>query len=263
MKSASERDLTLEEYLQNYIRENDTSIARRVAWGGTLQRYEWAAAQIGALAPEDRVFDLGCSLGFGSNILEQTGARVIGADFHEQAAMYAQMRYPQTRMRFLAGDALALPFRSGVFRAICTFEVLEHLPVDAVPRYLSEMRRVVQPGGVCILSTPNTLYTQAEGFGMYEYHEKEYAPDELRALLSGYFSKVDLYGQRYRYTRGSFKAVESKFSYSFIARIKRLVPVGLKNLIFSTLRLDQNIAQNWEVHPHDGEISWHLLAVCR
>lgn len=53
----------------------------------------------------------------------------------------------------LVADGAALPFRSGAFSsAVCT-EVLEH--VDDPARVLAEIARVLRPGGLAFVSTPN------------------------------------------------------------------------------------------------------------
>jgi ubiquinone/menaquinone biosynthesis C-methylase UbiE len=48
-----------------------------------------------------------------------------------------------------------LPFPDGHFSLVTFSEVLEHLPVERVSFVLSELARVVQPGGVLIASSPN------------------------------------------------------------------------------------------------------------
>jgi SAM-dependent methyltransferase len=65
--------------------------------------------------------------------------------------------YPETNRRYrlvpdVFGDARRLPFVSGSFDAVFLFEVLEHLPDEH--DVLSEVRRVLRPGGRLLISVP-------------------------------------------------------------------------------------------------------------
>lgn len=53
----------------------------------------------------------------------------------------------------LAGSGL--PFRAATFDVAVLAEVLEHLPPNAVPGVLTEIARILVPGGTLILTTPN------------------------------------------------------------------------------------------------------------
>ncbi len=53
------------------------------------------------------------------------------------------------------GDILHMPFKDKVFDAVVSLEVLEH--VRGGLRALEEMKRVLKPRGVLVLSTPNKL----------------------------------------------------------------------------------------------------------
>jgi SAM-dependent methyltransferase len=73
---------------------------------------------------------------------------------------------------------------------VCSFEVIEHF--DKVDAFLSEVSRVLNPGGVFIVSTPNRERTPA---GVNPFHEKEFDAREFQEVLSRHFQTVDCYGQ--------------------------------------------------------------------
>lgn len=59
----------------------------------------------------------------------------------------------QERVRFVAGDATALPFSDRSFDAVTMFDVLEHIPDDL--KAITEALRVLKTGGFLLISTPN------------------------------------------------------------------------------------------------------------
>lgn len=70
---------------------------------------------------------------------------------------YVALDYPTTffgspRSVDVFGTALQLPFEDARFDTVVSFEVLEHVPDSR--RMLAELRRVLKPGGVLILTTP-------------------------------------------------------------------------------------------------------------
>ena len=79
------------------------------------------------------------------------GSWVVNLDFDPGFA--AAPSNQQLGVRFLGGDATALPFPDASFDAVTMFDVIEHVPADAVA--VREAWRVLRPGGHLLLSTPN------------------------------------------------------------------------------------------------------------
>jgi len=96
-----------------------------------------------------RVLDLCCGTGDLAFLAEEarSGAGVTGADFTLPMLRVARKRCREGghRSRFVQADALRLPWRDGSFDAITVGYGLRN--VADLPRALSEMRRVLAPGG--------------------------------------------------------------------------------------------------------------------
>jgi O-antigen biosynthesis protein len=147
-----------------------------------MARYRWAAA----CAPGRRVLDAGCGVGYGSLLLHEARAEsVIGVDIAPDAIEAANKRAGHVA-RFLVGDMVALPFEDASFDLVVCFEAIEH--VRDQHGALDEMRRVLGPNGVLIMSSPNRDVYQAGN----PHHTHEYMPDELYASLATRFANVEL-----------------------------------------------------------------------
>jgi demethylmenaquinone methyltransferase/2-methoxy-6-polyprenyl-1,4-benzoquinol methylase len=95
-----------------------------------------------------RILDLCCGTGDMSFLAESLGAeRVVGADFTLPMLAVARRRAQseESRSRFVAADALRLPFRDGVFDAVTVGYGLRNIADPQTA--LREMRRVLAPGG--------------------------------------------------------------------------------------------------------------------
>ncbi len=158
-------------------------------WGEHRSRYHHAAPHVAGKL----VLDVACGTGFGAAILLASGARgVIGFDLAWDA-LRESSRIPHAL--FCLGDGTRLPVADHTFDVVTSFETVEHIPnYDA---FLSEIHRVLRPGGVLIMSTPNAIHTQPiNGVPRNPYHVKEFTPAEFHELLAAHFSRVEVQGQR-------------------------------------------------------------------
>lgn len=155
------------------------------------RRIHWIAGQ----ARGDRVLDIGCSQGITSILLGREGFEVIGIDIEASRIEYAQadlaLESEETRARvtFSIGNAAELEYEESSFDTVLLGEVIEHLV--APERVLSEVVRVLRPGGVVVVTTPF-------GFLHHHDHKQTFFPTDLLALLSPYFGIVSAeIGDRY------------------------------------------------------------------
>jgi 2-polyprenyl-6-hydroxyphenyl methylase/3-demethylubiquinone-9 3-methyltransferase len=101
------------------------------------------------------VLDVGCGLGFFSERLQTHGGRVTATDIGEGLLRRVSER---TGCRCERVDALALSDHFGCsrFDIVLSSECIEHTPSPATA--LTEMIRVLRPGGLLAVSTPNWLW---------------------------------------------------------------------------------------------------------
>jgi len=105
-----------------------------------------------SLGHSNRVLDLGCGDGRLSGEIDAT--ELTAADVSATALERARRRLPVARIVELEPDA-PLPFDDGAFDLVLCAETIEH--VRDVQLLLSELRRVLRPGGVLAATTPANL----------------------------------------------------------------------------------------------------------
>ena len=166
-------------------------MARPAVIHAALARYRFAVP----LCMGKSILDIGCGAGTGPRLLAETARYCVGLDYSSETLVSFSSSFRQWRIRAVAGDALALPFRAGSFDVVSAFEVIEHLHDPA--RLLAGMKRVLAPGGMAIFSTPNRPVYSPRGTWL-DYHVREYDAAELEALLAPFFTEVALLGQAQR-----------------------------------------------------------------
>nr|WP_246429706.1 methyltransferase domain-containing protein [Prosthecomicrobium pneumaticum] len=146
---------------------------------------------------EDRtVLDLGCGVGYGTALLGARAARIEGLDHDPATIAEAERHYGGAdRIAFRVGDATALPYAAASFDLVVAFEIIEHVDAPAQQRLVAEIRRVLRPGGLAIVSTPNRpVYGRAVPVNVF--HRREMDREEFVGLLQPCFPHLHLLGQR-------------------------------------------------------------------
>lgn len=105
--------------------------------------------------PGRRVIDCGC--GSGGYVLEllKRGADALGVE-HSADKVEQYKRQAESPERVMRGNLETLEFPSNHFDLALLNEVLEHVPDDVIA--LREAFRVLKPGGVLVIFSPNRLY---------------------------------------------------------------------------------------------------------
>lgn len=105
-----------------------------------------------ALAPGESVVDIGCGPGFLSEQMAEivgSKGRVLGIDISDDLLAFARDRNKREWLTYQHGDAKALKVGDRSFDVAVSAQVLEY--VDDPDRALSEMHRVLKPGGRAVI----------------------------------------------------------------------------------------------------------------
>jgi len=152
-----------------------------------LHAYETAA---GLVHPGTRVLDVGFGEGYGSSILTAAGADYLGIEVDPEIVEHARKRYGPT---FETYDGTSIDAPDGSFDLVLAFQMIAYL--DDPQPWLREVRRVLDPGGQALVTTPNRVYRLYEGQRPWNrYHAREYSAPELEAVLEEAFPDVTVFG---------------------------------------------------------------------
>lgn len=238
---------------RGFVERIDPANSPRGVMAVHLARYNFARG----LAKGKLVLDVACGAGYGSAVLANEARRVVGVDRSEKAVRYARTLYGGVGTVFLAADAGRLPFPKGAFDAVVSFETIEHLP--DIPLYLDEIRRVLRPGGVFVVSTPKAPRTTTKPAN--PHHTIEYSSLDFRAIMEERFDSVDLYSQvraEAAVLRWLKKADVLGIRARFPVRVRRGIHTALGSRTFEEMNTgDQRIV------PGDLRRADYIVAVCR
>ncbi|MDA7417772.1 glycosyltransferase [Xenophilus arseniciresistens] len=196
-----------------------------------MHRYVWAAQFVQGKA----VLDIASGEGYGSAVLADSAASVVGVDISETAVAHARAAYTaKGNLRYLQGSADAIPCESASFDVVVSFETIEHLATQQ--EMISEIRRVLKPEGMLIISSPNKKTYSDDRAYSNEFHVKELYFDEFDALLKQQFRRVSYLGQRFVTLSTLLPASSSQATYEALGlrdgQAQPGTPAGLEPLYF-------------------------------
>jgi len=136
--------------------------------------------------PKCEALDIGCGRGEWLELLGEQGFNVRGIDLDDGMLQVCR----ELGLQALNGDALvhmrSLPSES--LSVITGFHIAEHLPFDELQRIVIEAKRLLVPGGVLILETPNpeNISVGSNHFYLDPTHLRP-IPSELLSFLPEYY----------------------------------------------------------------------------
>jgi ubiquinone/menaquinone biosynthesis C-methylase UbiE len=232
-----------------------------------LFAYETAGSR---LRSSDSVLDIGCGTGYGTRMLAGHAKQATGVDVSAETVAAATAGYGSGTCAFAVYDGARLPFGDGVFDAATSFQTIEHVQDD--DRFVAEAARVLKPGALLVLTTPNRATRLREGQRPWNrFHVREYSAHQLEALLTRHFAVVEVMGVR---ANTRMEEVE-RARVASAQRLANLDPLGLRRFaapladVIARLRSTPAPA-SW---PHqvadfyatveDRDAGCDLLAICR
>jgi SAM-dependent methyltransferase len=126
-------------------------IVRRSRFAAQM-RYE--AVMTAISETPNRVLDIGCSLGLGSDYFPHN-TQYVGLDQDVDALEFATHRFGSHGKRFINGSADQIPWPDRYFDLVVMMDVVEHMQTQKMLRVLEEVNRVMAYGGTLCLSTPD------------------------------------------------------------------------------------------------------------
>ena len=171
------------ERLETFINSRDTV--------EHLHRYAVASEYI----KDKIVLDIACGEGYGSNLMSVNASFVYSVDIDEETIESAKLKYKKNNIEFLTGSTSSIPIKDNSIDVVVSFETIEHH--DKHNEMLEEIKRVLKPNGLLIISTPDKLYYSDNRKYNNEFHIKELYKKEFKELVCKNFKNIQLLTQTY------------------------------------------------------------------
>ena len=169
--------------LQTAERSTHLDSSENVVFQRHLIAYKEAAKLI-----KGTVLEIGCGEGYGIQELAPIANKYIAIDKYESSYISkdSKLKYD---INFIQAEVPPLKeIDSDSIDFVVTFQVIEHIQDDKF--FLSEIKRVLKPGGKLVLTTPNILMSLTRS----PWHVREYTPEKMREIIESVFSVIELKG---------------------------------------------------------------------
>lgn len=179
--------------------------------------------------------EVGCGEGRGVSLLMPQTRSFTAVDKIRELVDSLQAKYPGGK--FLSMNIPPLKeLKADMYDSIVSFQVIEHIQDDAL--FLQEIHRVLKPGGIALLTTPNRKMSLSRN----PWHIREYLPSELKNLAAKIFREVEMKG-----ITGNKKVMEYyEQNKKSVNRITRFDIFNLQyHLPAALLRIPYEILNRW------------------
>jgi 2-polyprenyl-3-methyl-5-hydroxy-6-metoxy-1,4-benzoquinol methylase len=143
------------------------------------------------------VLDIACGEGYGTDLLAETAKKVIGVDIDPPTIEHAEKTYRRSNLEFMQGAAGQIPIKGeAVFDIIVSFETIEHLDEAQQHAFLGEIKRLLKPDGVLLISTPDKLPYSINRSYKNPHHRREFFEADFFTFLKTKFMHVSKFAQQ-------------------------------------------------------------------
>lgn len=133
------------------------------------------------------LLEVGCGEGRGVALLMGKSEQFTAVDKIEEALQVLRAQFPKGT--FLSMNIPPLDgLKDNTYDSVVSFQVIEHIENDHL--FLKEIHRVLKPGGIALLTTPNRKMTLTRN----PWHIREYLAEGLKKIAVGIFSNVEMKG---------------------------------------------------------------------
>lgn len=136
--------------------------------------------------PQGQALDLGCGRGEWLELLTEQGFNAKGVDLDDGMLRACRERGLQVETADAASYMQALPAES--LCLVSAFHIAEHLSFDVLQQLVAEAKRVLVPGGLLIIETPNpeNIAVGTNSFYLDPTHDRPIPPELLSFLVEYY-----------------------------------------------------------------------------
>lgn len=133
------------------------------------------------------LLEIGTGTGYGIEVVAPHTTKFTTIDKHLDSSL-KEIDLKGLNVEFKEANVPPIPFPDNSFDSVISFQVIEHIKNDAL--FVSEVYRVLKPGGKFIVSTPNREMSLTRN----PWHVREYSLQEFHTLLSSHFKDIEKLG---------------------------------------------------------------------
>ena len=188
-----------------------------------------------SISKRSLIADVGAGEGFFSQLVGKYAERELGISPSEAIApsdLFPDLfRYDAVQCAPIGIDG-RLPYEDSSVDVACSLEVIEHLEDQFA--FARELHRIVKPGGIAIVSTPNVLNLNSRWRNLHSGFAVLFDPLLLSSTdpvhTSGHIHPVSFYYLAYQLRRAGF--TDTKVRYDRFKKSARMLAVLLAPFIY-------------------------------
>lgn len=151
-----------------------------------INRYLWALLSVN----QKNVLDVACGCGYGTSLLAEKAASVIGVDLDPVTIKYANKYFNAPNIKYLCSNLVNFDTKNK-FDVITSFETIEHIKEEKA--YLNKIKELLREDGIFIVSTPVAPNNGQSKIN--KWHINEFTETRFTEVLEEHFSSVRIFAQ--------------------------------------------------------------------